>query len=150
MQDWYFDDITEGLRFETGARTITEADIVNFAGISGDFHKLHMDADYAEKHTPHGRRIAHGMLVVSITTGLVVRSDFMRAIESSTLGVKEIRCAFKKPVFIGDTLRVQAEIVGRSESKAGNRGTIQMLRRVLNQNDEVVVELSWFATLLKR
>lgn len=150
MRDLYFEDIVEGYRFETGARTITEADIVNFAGVSGDFHKLHMDAEYAEKHTPHGRRIAHGMLVISITTGLMVRSDFMRAIETSTLGVKEIRCAFKKPVFIGDTIRVRAEIIGRSESKAGNRGTIQMRREVLNQNDDVVIELSWFATLLKR
>lgn len=150
MNDLYFDDIVEGFRFETGGRTITEADIVNFAGVSGDFHKLHMDAQYAERHTPHGERIAHGMLVVSITTGLIGRSDFMRAIETSTLGVKELRCAFKKPVFIGDTIRVSAEIIGRSESKAGNRGTIQMLRKVLNQHDETVVELSWFATLLKR
>ena len=109
-----------------------------------------MDIEYAEKHTPHGRRIAHGMLVVSITTGLIGRSDFMRAIETSTLGVKEISCRFRKPVFIGDTIRVQAQIVGRSESKAGNRGTIQMLRKVLNQNNDVVIELSWFATLLKR
>jgi len=150
MADLFFEDVEAGICFETGARTITETDIVNFAGISGDFHKLHTDAEYARHHTPHGRRIAHGMLVVSVTTGLLARSEFMRAIETSTLGVREIACQFKRPVFIGDTVRVIARITECSESRKPGRGAIRMLRQVLNQDGDVVVEIQWSAVLSKR
>ena len=68
----YFDDLSVGDQFKTVARTIAEADIVNFAGLSGDFNALHTDAEFAAT-TPHGQRIAHGLLVLAIASRLATR-----------------------------------------------------------------------------
>jgi acyl dehydratase len=138
----YFDDVQLGERFESGGRTVTEADIVGFAGLSGDFHSLHMDAEYAAK-TPHGQRIAHGLLVLSMMSGLAARLPIMRAIERATLGVAGIECRFLKPVFIGDTIRVQVEIAGKTPGRKPDRGTLAMRRTALNQRGEAVLEATW-------
>jgi acyl dehydratase len=135
----YFDDLVLGERFESGGRTVTEADIVAFAGLSGDFHSLHMDAEYAAK-TPHGRRIAHGMLVLSMMSGLAARLPLMRCIEKTTLGLAGIECRFLKPVFIGDTVHVALEVAEKLPGKKPDRGTVVMRRCAVNQHGEIVIE----------
>ena len=105
-QHLFFDDVEIGQNWLSLGRTITQADIVNFAGLSGDFNPIHIDHEFA-KTTPFRQPIAHGLLVFSIGSGLGVNIPPMR-----TLAVMHIRdWQFVGPVFIGDTIRVRSEVV---------------------------------------
>src|SRR4051794_39418544 len=131
----YFDDVEVGQQWESLGRTITEADIVNFAGLSGDFNPIHLDHEFA-KTTPFRRPIAHGLLIFSISSGLGVNSPPMR-----TMAVLEIReWHFRGPIFIGDTIRVRSRIVALEPRGRGRRGMITWQRQVANQEDKVVQE----------
>lgn len=133
----YFEDLTVGMRFETARRTITEADLVNFSGVSGDFNPLHTDEEFARR-SIYGRRIAHGALVLSIATGLRQRTG---TFEGSLMGFLEIRSwRFRKPVYIGDTIRVITEVRELRETSKPDRGVMVQKVQVLNQADEVVQE----------
>src|SRR5437764_8895756 len=115
----YFDDLEIGQEWTSGGRTITESDIVSFAGFSGDFNPIHIDHEFA-KTTPFRRPIAHGLLVFSIGSGLGVNSPPMR-----TLAVMEIReWHFRGPIFIGDTVRVRSTIMAKETRSRGRRGVI--------------------------
>src|SRR4029077_1312628 len=105
-QHLFFDDVEVGQHWLSLGRTITEADIVNFAGLSGDFNPIHMDHEFART-TPFRRPIAHGLLVFSVGSGLLIHAPPMR-----TLAVLSIRdWQFKTPVAAGDTIRTRATIV---------------------------------------
>ena len=130
----YFEEFEVGLEIETAARTITETDIVNFAGLSGDFNFIHTNAE-AARDTPFGQRVAHGMLVASIATGLAVQQGF---IDGTTLAFRELEWKFTKPVFIGDTVHVQIKV---TETKAMARlggGLVVFEARVINQGGDLV------------
>jgi acyl dehydratase len=101
-----------------------------------------MDDTYAAG-TPYGRRIAHGMLVVSVTSGLVSRLPLMRLLERTTIGLVGVECRFLKPTFIGDTIHVALTVAEKRPGRTSDRGTLSMRRAVLNQRDEVVVEGVW-------
>jgi acyl dehydratase len=104
----FFEEFQIGQKMRTPGRTITETDVVNFAGISGDFTSIHTDAEYT-KSTPFGQRVAHGVLILSVITGLAARSGFM---EGTVLAFREInQWKFSRPVFIGDT--IHGDPVGR-------------------------------------
>ena len=108
----YFEEFEPGQTITTTARTVTEHDIVAFAGLSGDFNQIHVDADYARS-TPYGQRIAHGLCVLSIASGLAVQSGIM---EGTILAFREIiEWKFSAPVFIGDTVHVAIQVL---ETKA--------------------------------
>ena len=145
----YFEDIEVGHAVTSPGRTMTEADIVNFAGLSGDFHSLHMDATYAAS-TPNGQRIAHGMLIVAMSAGLVAKLPFMRLIEQATLGLSGIECRFLKPVFIGDTVQVRLEVAQKTASRKPGRGTVVVRRVIVNQNGDTVIEGNWKLVLRMR
>ncbi|GIW80345.1 MAG: MaoC family dehydratase [Gemmatales bacterium] len=131
----YFDDVEVGQMWESPRRTITEADVVQFAGISGDFNPLHMDHEYAAR--SHFRRpIAHGLLVLSVSSGLIAYAPPMRTI--ALLGIKDWQ--FHKPVFFGDTIQVRTQIVGKEVRSRGRRGVITWHRQIVNQNGIVVQE----------
>ncbi|HEY8416716.1 MAG TPA: MaoC/PaaZ C-terminal domain-containing protein [Limnochordales bacterium] len=133
----YFDDLAVGMRMETQGRTITEADVVNFAGVSGDYNPLHMDAEFA-KTTPFGQRIAHGLLVLSVVTGL---RQHLKLMEGAVLAFLEIRSwRFRKPVFIGDTIRARTEITGLRPTSNPERGIVTVAAQVFNQHGDVVQE----------
>lgn len=100
----YFEDYAVGDTGTTRGRTITEADIVAFAGVSGDFQPLHTDAAYAATQR-YGQRIAHGMLVLSVATGLI---DIDAPYAEAFLGIDGLR--FRAPTFIGDTIHVAHEV----------------------------------------
>lgn len=134
----YFDDFRIGEVHESGGRTITETDIVNFAGLSGDFSALHMDEEFA-KTTPFGRRIAHGTLVFSISIGLVTQMNLVGESLIAFYGVEKLR--FTKPVFIGDTVRVTKKVSELLERGAG-RGVVTFATTVLNQRNEPVLVYS--------
>ncbi len=135
----FFEDFEIGLSLVTAGRTITESDIVRFAGLSGDFNQIHTDAAYAAA-GPFEKRVAHGLLVQSIATGLAVQTGF---IEGTVLAFRELTCKFSLPVFIGDTVHVKLEIVEKKALPRLGGGQIVMKFRVLNQDDKAVQRGRW-------
>ncbi len=133
----YFEDLKIGERAVTAGRTITEADIVSFAGLSGDYNPIHVDESYS-KTGPFGRRIAHGLLVLSIASGLFTQCEMNIAIKNNLIALLEVKARFLKPVFIGDTIHVEAEVKEKRETSKPDRGIILLERAVLNQDGEVV------------
>ncbi|MEX2146480.1 MAG: MaoC/PaaZ C-terminal domain-containing protein [Candidatus Rokuibacteriota bacterium] len=131
----YFDDIEVGEEYESPGRTVTETDIVIFAGLSGDYNILHTDAEFM-KQSIFGERIAHGLLGLSIQAGLFTRATLPYA----TLALAGLRWKFKGPIKIGDTIRLRARVAAKQETDKPERGVVTLERRVLNQRDEVVQE----------
>ncbi len=135
----HFEEFEIGQELLTAARTITETDIVNFAGLSGDFNAIHTDAVTAVNDT-FGQRVAHGLLVQSIATGLMVQSG---VIEGTVLAFRQLTVKFSLPIYIGDTIHVQATIV---ETKAFRRlggGNVTIKYSVINQEGKVVQRGNW-------
>jgi acyl dehydratase len=131
----FFDDVAVGQEWVSLGRTVTEADIVNFAGLSGDFNPIHVDHEFA-KTTPFRRPVAHGVLVWAIGSGLSLYAPPMR-----TLAILSIRdWAFTSPVFVGDTIRVRCKVLDKEPRSRGRRGVITWQRHVLNQDGKVVQE----------
>jgi 3-hydroxybutyryl-CoA dehydratase len=131
----YFEDFALDSVSTSRGRTVTEADIVNFAGLSGDFVELHLNEPYAAK-GPFGRRIAHGALIFSMSTGLSVQLNQIQETVIAFYGVDKLR--FTRPVFIGDTIHIVKKVVGK-EQKGGDRGVVTFETNVLNQFNELVI-----------
>ena len=132
-----FDQLREGETFVTRGRTITEADVVMFAGLSGDMHPQHVDARWALD-SPFGERIAHGLLVLSYAAGLVPFDP------ERVVALRKVRDAvFKRPVRLGDTISVD----GRIAAVAPETGLVAIALDVRNQEDRTVlravVEVIW-------
>ena len=133
----FFEDFEVGERRTTPARTITEADIVAFAGLTGDWHPLHTDMNFAEK-GPFGERIAHGMLVLSAGMALAFRLGQYEVLPKSFIafyGMENVR--FTAPVMIGDTIHLEMEIA-ELEPKDEARGIVTTRNEIVNQDDKVV------------
>ncbi len=131
----YFEDFVVDSISTSRTRTITEADIVNFAGLSGDFVELHMSETYAAK-GPFGKRIAHGALVFSISTGLTIQLGQITDTVIAFYGIDKLR--FTRPVFIGDTIHVTKK-VSTKEQKGPDRGVVTFETTVINQHGETVI-----------
>jgi 3-hydroxybutyryl-CoA dehydratase len=131
----YFDDLHVGQEFESLGRTITEADIVNFAGLSGDFNPIHVDHVFAQS-TPFRRPIAHGLLVLACASGLSVLSPPMRTL--AFIGIRE--WMFRAPLFVGDTIRVRSRVNDLRLRGRGRRGEVDWQRTIVNQDGKVVQE----------
>ena len=130
----YFEDYAVGSVSKTRTRTVTEADIVNFAGLSGDFVELHVSEQYA-KEGPFGRRIAHGLLTLSMASGLMVQAEPAQESIVAFYGIDKLR--FLQPVFIGDTITVTKKVIDLQPK--GDRGVIGFETTVLNQRGEPVL-----------
>jgi acyl dehydratase len=129
----YFDDVQVGQEWESLGRTVTETDIVNFAGLSGDFNPIHVDHEFC-KDTIFRKPIAHGLLILAMGSGLGVVYPPMR-----TLAFMEIReWKFLDPVFIGDTIRMKTKVLEKEERSRGKRGVITWERQIVNQHDKAV------------
>jgi acyl dehydratase len=135
----YFEDFEIGQTVVTAGRTVTEADIVTFAGLSGDFNQIHTDAAYSANYD-FGQRIAHGLLVQSIATGLAVRTG---VIEGTVLAFRELSAKFSLPTFIGDTVHVVIEITAKKALRRLGGGNVTMKYSVINQDDKVVQRGDW-------
>ncbi len=143
----WFEEFEVGQQIITTGRTITESDIVNFAGLSGDYNQIHTDSEFAA-HTPFNKRIAHGLLGLSIVSGLAMRTGIL---EGTVIAFREINnWRFTNPVFIGDTIHAELNIV---ETKAIPRlkgGSINIEITVKNQRDEVTMKGIWTALVASR
>lgn len=142
----YFEEFEVGQTIVTAGRTVTEGDIVHFAGLSGDFNQIHTDAAYAAN-SMFGERIAHGLLVLSIASGLAVQTGI---IEGTVLAFRELEWKFSRPVMIGDTVQVEIEV---EEIKAVPRlggGNVTMKVTVRNQDEDVVHRGRWVMLVKSR
>ena len=135
----YFEEFTEGTEVVTQGCTITEADIVNFAGVSGDYNTIHTDAEYA-KTTPFGERISHGLLGLSVATGLAAQMGF---IEGTVIAFTGLEWKFKGAIKIGDTIHVVAKVKQAKAMRAAGGGFVVFDARVVNQRGESVQQGEW-------
>ncbi|BFM17936.1 MaoC/PaaZ C-terminal domain-containing protein [Maricurvus nonylphenolicus] len=135
----YFEDLTVGDIFRTPSRTVTESDVAQFAGLSADYNRIHVDDEFA-KNSFFGKRIAHGLLVLSMLSGLVTRTIFNQLLEKSGIGLLNLECRFPRPTFIGDTIYGEVEIADKRITSKGDRGVVTLKRRAINQHDEIVVD----------
>ena len=137
MRGQYFEEFEVGQRITTVGRTVSEGDIFAFAGLSGDYNQIHTDADFSQS-TPFGQRVAHGLLGLSIASGLAMRTGVL---EGTVLAFREINnWKFIAPVFIGDTIHVEMEII---ETKALPRiggGSVVIVMDVKKQSGETVMK----------
>jgi acyl dehydratase len=135
----FFDDMRIGDVFTTGARTITTTDIVNFACLSGDFNEIHSNWEYCET-TTFGEPIAHGPLVYAIAAGLGYASGLN---DGTLIALLEIRSwKMLAPVKNGDTIHLEQEVVDTRPTSSGDKGVVTFDRRVLNQRDQVVQQMT--------
>lgn len=144
-----FDDLCIGMEFTSAGRTVTEADIVAFAGLSGDYNQLHVDQEFASE-TQHGGRIAHGLLVLSILSGLSTRIPLMQAIGDAIIGLAGLECRWKNATKIGDTLHVRLTVAALKLTSKGTSGLVTLNRDAINQNGDVVLESVWKLLLRTR
>ena len=131
----YFEDVAVGQEWESLGRTVTQADIVNFAGLSGDFNPIHLDHEFA-KTALFRQPVAHGLLVFSMASGLGLNHPAMRTL--ALLSIHDWQ--FKGPVFIGDTIRVRTKVRGKELRARGRRGVVTWERQIVNQAGKVVQE----------
>ena len=143
----YFEDFTVGQTLDTQKRTITEEDILAFARLTGDDNRIHTDPEFS-KTTPFGRQIAHGLLGLSIASGLAWQTGIL---DGTVLAFREVKeWKFVKPVFIGDSIYVEMEV---TEAKALPRiggGAVTISLEVKNQSDEVCHRGQWTVLMLSK
>lgn len=142
----YYEDLEVGHRVVSAGRTISEADIMAFAGVSGDWNAIHIDAEYA-KTAGFGERVAHGLLVLSIASGLAMQMGFLdRTVEAFT----SIDWKFRSPTKIGDTIHIEAEVTQKKSVPGGMGGFVSFSIAVKNQRDETVQKGSWMIVVKSR
>ncbi len=139
QQGLFFEDIELNTTVETMARTITEADVVWFAAMTGDYNPIHTDAVFAAQQ-PFGERIAHGLLVVSIVSGLAYRLGLLEGTADALTGIE---WKFRGPVKIGDTIRARLMASKKRALPGHTGGLVTFEVTVLNQHDEEVQKGSW-------
>lgn len=135
MNPRFFEDFQVGEEFRTRSRTITEADIVAFAGLTGDYTFLHVDAE-AAKTTPFGQRIAHGAMIYSYSIGLMTQLNLMEGTVIAFYGLDRLRAI--KPTFIGDTIHVVKRVTDLRLKDPG-RGLVGFDTTILNQHGQAVM-----------
>ena len=143
----FFEEFEPGQKIVSAARTVTESDIVNFAGLSGDYTQIHTDVEFS-KTTPIGKRVAHGLLVMAIASGLAAQTGVL---EGTVLVFREIsNWKFIKPVFIGDTVHVDMIVKSVKEIRRIGGGAVEITLDVQNQVNETVMKGDWVVLMSSR
>lgn len=140
LDEVFFEDLEIGMSAESPSRTMTEGDIVTFAGLSGDYNVIHTDAELS-KDTPFGGRIAHGLLGLSIASGLVTRNPSGN--QHKIVAFLGLSWDFKRPVMIGDTIRVIQTVKDKRTTRKPGMGIIIYDLQVKNQRDKICQEGEW-------
>ncbi len=147
VRGMYFEEFEVGQKIISLGRTVTESDIVNYAGISADFNEMHTNAEYSGE-TPFGQRVAHGLLGLSIASGLAWQTGVL---EGTIIAFREINSwRFSKPVYIGDTLHVEIEIKATKAIPRVGGGSVVLTLDVQNQNGETVMKGDWTTLMSSR
>ena len=142
----YFEEFYAGQSIEGPARTVTEDDVMQFAELSGDHNPLHVDAEFARQ-TPYGQRIAHGLLGLSIVSGLLESAGFMRGTALAFIG---LTWKFRAPILFGDAIHFQAKISKTRPVSAMGGGMVVLEMTVLNQHGRTVQEGEWTVLMRSR
>lgn len=143
----YYEDLQVGEEYESPGRTITEADIVNFAAISGDWSPVHTDEEYC-KRSPYGTRIAHGLLGLAAVEGLKQRVPAFADVRY--MASLYWNYQFAGPILIGDTIRIRVKIASKRETRKPDRGIVVEYVTMLNQRGEVIQEGEHGLMVLRR
>ncbi|MEX1023803.1 MAG: MaoC/PaaZ C-terminal domain-containing protein [Planctomycetota bacterium] len=141
----WFDEFRAGQTFVSPGRTITEADVVNFAALSGDWNPMHTDATFARR-TPFRQRVAHGMLVESVATGLGVRTGIF---DGTIAALTDMVIHWRNPCLIGDTVTLELEVAAVDAQPSRRSGKIHFLAVIRNQDGKVLIDGEWW-TLMNR
>jgi acyl dehydratase len=147
VQDRAFEDFALGETLTTAGRTVEMADILQFAGLTGDHYPLHVDHQYASQ-TRFGGRIAHGPLTFSLAVGLVGLSGYYGTAVEALVECSSLRA--RRPVRPGDTIRVRTEVVEVAPARSPHHGTLHIHYTVLNQDDETVMTFRWIMLVRRR
>jgi len=140
LRGLYFEEFQIGMTIESPGRTVTEGDIVNFAGLSGDYTQIHTDAEFS-KATLFGQRVAHGLLIMAMASGLAARTGVL---EGTAMAFREVEAwKFSRPVFIGDTVHVLMTVIETKEMRRLGGGLVSIDMDVRNQNGESVGKGVW-------
>ena len=142
----YFEEFEVGDTMYSPGRTVTETDLVNFCGLSGDFNELHTNVEYA-KGTMFGQRIIHGPMGIVLAMGLAGRLGYLEGTAQAFLGLD---WKFKGPIFIGDTIYVKAAVTRKRAVKRLGGGVLILDVTITNQKDEVVQEGTWRVLMASR
>jgi acyl dehydratase len=144
-QGLYFEQFHVGQHILTAERTITEADVAAFAGLSGDFNPIHMDAEFS-KSTTYGQRVAHGLLCLSVLSGLAMHTG---ALEGTVLALREIKeWKFTQPVYFGDTIHAELEVTATKALPRLETGLVTLGLSVKNQAGETVMKGIWVVLVM--
>lgn len=146
MRGKNFDEFNENDEFTTASRTVTEGDVSTFAGLSGDFNPLHVDDDFAQK-TPLGGRVAHGMLVASMATGM---ANQLGIFEGTTIALLSMTINYKGAVKFGDTIHLVLKVAEKKETSKPGRGIVTFATDIKNQRDETVIDGQWIVMLTRK
>ena len=143
----FFEDFFVGQELDTRKRTIAEDDIMTFAKLTGDDNRIHTDPEFS-KTTVFGRQVAHGLLGLSIASGLAWQTGIL---DGTVIAFREVNeWKFVKPVFIGDTIYVELQV---KEVKALPRisvGSVTISLEVKNQNEEVCHRGLWTVLMMSK
>ena len=136
MSGKYFEDWVVGEEYFTPGRTMTETDVVMFAAMTGDYNELHTSEEFG-KNTQFGKRIAHGLLGLAVSHGLLFRLGSLEGTAIAFLGLESWK--FEAPLFIGETIRVKVKLAEKKESKSKpDRGVIKLFLQIIKQDDTVI------------
>jgi 3-hydroxybutyryl-CoA dehydratase len=138
MTRLFYEDLNVGDEDQSTGRTVTETDVVSFAGLSGDFNNMHIDEEFAKK-TVFGTRVAHGLCVLSIASGLWFTMPRLATI--AFMGLEDWR--FSDAVKFGDTIRITRKLVEKREHKRPNMGFLIFEVNVHNQDNKIVQKGKW-------
>jgi acyl dehydratase len=135
---WHFEDIAVGTGYQTAARTVTEADLVNFMGFSGIFENLYQDVEYALNESVFRGRVVPGLCTLSIAEGLMVQAGLFHGTGLALLQMQELE--WPRPTFVGDTIRADVSCLDKRESRSKpDRGIVTFTHEVRNQRGETVL-----------
>jgi acyl dehydratase len=130
----FYEELDINARFDTPRRTILDADIIQFAGLTADFNPLHTDDIYAS-HSDFRGRVAHGPMLLGMAFGLASRAGLL---DGTALALLDLTWKFTKPVRPGDTVFVKVHIAGKQPARKPDRGVVEFGLDIINQRDETV------------
>lgn len=137
MKSLFYEDFDLGQTFDSLGRTVTDTDLSLFCMLSGDWHPLHSDEEYAQT-TQFGRRVVGGVFGVALVTGAMSRWGIFEQSVVAMLSISEWR--FLEPIFVGDTLSVRMTVLDKRLTKSGTNGIIDRGFAICNQRGGVVQE----------
>ena len=147
MSGLYFEEFNVGQKIVTGERSISDGDIMTFAGLTGDNNRIHTDEEFS-RNGPFGQRIAHGLLGLSIASGLAWKTGIL---DGTVIAFREVNdWKFIKPVFLGDTVHAELNVIETKALPRIGAGSVVLTAELRNQKDETCMKGNWNLLIMSR